>query len=129
MSGAANPKDVAQHPAENSSSEADLFASICRGIPEANEIVYLVARDGKRFLVREEVLTASTDYFKAALQNGMRESGWIISKSSRMIHHSLIAVRNNAIVHVLVVHSTFRADRGFSASLARTIYRQRKKKH
>ena len=55
--------------------EADWFSAICRGIPDADQIVYLVSKEGKRFPVHEEVLKSSSDYFTAALENGMRESG------------------------------------------------------
>jgi hypothetical protein len=54
---------------------ADLFSVILQGIPSLDDSVYLVSRDGKKFAIHEKVLKDSSDFFKAALENNMRESG------------------------------------------------------
>jgi hypothetical protein len=53
----------------------DVFAVIGRGIPNSDQVVYLISRDGQKFPVHEDVLKASSNFFKAALENGMKESG------------------------------------------------------
>ncbi len=53
----------------------DLFSVIQQGFPSTDEVVYLVSEDGKKFPIQENVLKSSSDFFKAALENNMRESG------------------------------------------------------
>jgi hypothetical protein len=54
---------------------ADVFSSILQGVSTVDELVYLVSRDGKKFPIQEEVLKHSSDFFKAARETTMRESG------------------------------------------------------
>jgi hypothetical protein len=54
---------------------ADLFSIIAQGMPSPDDSVYLVSREGKKFTIKEKVLKDSSDFFKAALENSMRESG------------------------------------------------------
>jgi hypothetical protein len=54
---------------------SDLFSAILSGVGKIQEQVYLVSKDGEKFFIHEAELEASSDFFKAALRNGMKESG------------------------------------------------------
>ncbi len=53
----------------------DVFSIIFNGIANAQQQITLVSKDGQRFFVHEKDLKASSDFFQAALEIGMRESG------------------------------------------------------
>jgi hypothetical protein len=54
---------------------AALISVIQQGIADMDEVVYLVSQDAKRFPIQEQVLKSSSDFFRAALEINMRESG------------------------------------------------------
>jgi hypothetical protein len=66
---------MADLPVPNNAAKAGLFSTIQQGLPSVNEAVYLVSRDGEKFSVQEHVLKGSSDFFKATLENKMREAG------------------------------------------------------
>jgi hypothetical protein len=53
----------------------DLFSALLQGIGSPDGQVCLVSRDGKKFAMQENVLASSSDFFKAALESNMRETG------------------------------------------------------
>jgi hypothetical protein len=54
---------------------AALISVIQQGIASMDEVVYLVSQDGKKYPIQEQVLKGSSDFFWAALEINMRESG------------------------------------------------------
>jgi hypothetical protein len=55
----------------------DLFSIMMSAVASTDKQVYLVAKDGTSFPCQEAVLKASSNFFSAALDNGMRETSKI----------------------------------------------------
>jgi len=62
-------------PWNKSVSSAETFSAILQGVPAADESIFLVSKDGRKFAVQAQVLKASSDFFRATLENEMLESG------------------------------------------------------
>jgi hypothetical protein len=66
---------MADLPVPNNAAKAGLFSTIQQGLACKDEIVFLVSKEGKEFSIQENVLKGNSDFFKATLENKMRESG------------------------------------------------------
>jgi hypothetical protein len=52
------------------------WASIIRaGVFTSDESIILISKEGKQFIVKEQVAKSCTPYFEGLLGNGMREAG------------------------------------------------------
>ncbi len=65
----------AQPAPEAAAAAANLCSAFMRGIPSARNVVHLVPKVGEKVPVHEQVLKNSSEFFKAALEIRMSESG------------------------------------------------------